>query len=98
MKKIYTVFSFLVLFLGATAQTTVNLQADKDNTIYSAFTGNSNGAGQYLFIGQNAASNNNSVQRALLRFNTSTIPAGSVVTSATLTIYTNMTAPNATGI
>lgn len=98
MKNIYFSLIILLLWQSSISQTTVVLTADKDNTIYSSFTGNSNGAGQYLFVGQNAAANNNSVQRALLHFNTATIPAGATITAATLTIYTNKTAPNATGI
>ncbi len=72
MRKIY-LFSILVfLAIGTNAQTTVVLTADRDNTIFSHSTSRSNGAGQYFFVGKNAGSNNNSVQRGLVYFNLAT--------------------------
>ena len=97
MNKIY----FFLFLLFASAQSfsqTLTVAADKDNTIYSAYPGNSNGSGAFLFAGQNGASNANSVQRALLHFNLSSIPAGSTITAATLTITVGKSGPVATGI
>jgi hypothetical protein len=98
MQKCYIIFLFLLLSRFGSAQTTVAIVAGKDNTIYSAFPTNSNGAGEYFFVGKNAAGNAGSVQRALLQFDVSTIPANAVITSAALTLYVNKSAPEATGI
>ncbi|GEO11814.1 DNRLRE domain-containing protein [Segetibacter aerophilus] len=98
MQKLYITLQLLLLFSFGNAQTTVSLGASKDNTIYSAFTGNSNGQGEYFFVGKNAVGNAGSVQRALLQFDLSTIPANATITSAILTVYVNKSAPTATGL
>ncbi|TDH20878.1 DNRLRE domain-containing protein [Segetibacter sp. 3557_3] len=98
MKKSYLTVLALIFSVAGFCQANVVLTADKDNTIFSAFTGNSNGAGEYLFVGRNAAANNNSVQRALVHFNLGTIPANAVISSATLTVYTNRSAGGATSV
>jgi hypothetical protein len=98
MKKNYLLFFLLLTFKISSSQTTVTISADKDNTIYSQYSGNSNGSGQYFFVGRNSSNNSNSVQRALLHFNLSGIPAGAVITSATVTLYVGKSAAAATGI
>jgi hypothetical protein len=62
---------------------TLNLAANHDNTIYSELTSNSNGAGSGIFVGANQQSN---VRRGLVSFDLSSIPAGSTITGATLTM------------
>ena len=64
------------------------LAADRDNSIFSDFTGNSNGAGD-LFAGRIV--NGPGVRRALMHFDLSTIPAGSQVTSSSLTLQVTKT-------
>jgi hypothetical protein len=98
MKKLYlSLVSTLSLFL-ANAQTTVSLTADRDNTMYSSSGATSNGTGEFLFVGQNAGTANNSVQRALVHFNTAAIPTNAVVTAATLTMVVTKSAAVATGV
>ena len=72
------------------ATTSVNLTASKDNTIY-AESENSNGAGAWFFAGATDNSNNGALRRALLAFNLSSIPAGSTVASASLTLKMDRT-------
>jgi hypothetical protein len=62
---------------------TLNVNANHDNTIYSELTSNSNGAGGGIFVGANQQS---SLRRGLVSFDLSSIPAGSVITGATLTM------------
>ena len=65
---------------------------DRDNTLYEeasqqegCFASTSNGAGQYLFSG---FTNSGEERRAVLRFDLSSIPPGSTVTAATVTLIT----------
>ena len=56
----------------------------KDNTLYESNDGSlSNGAGFYLFVGTTAG---NSVRRALLRFDLSSIQAGATIDSVRLVL------------
>lgn len=70
--------------LGAT----VALPALRDNTLYeSASGGLSNGAGNGMFAGRSSQSSN-SIRRGLVMFDVaSAVPAGSIITSATLTLH-----------
>ncbi len=72
------------------ATTSVNLTASKDNTIYQE-SENSNGAGAWFFAGATDNGNNGALRRALLAFNLSSIPAGSTVASAALTLKMDRT-------
>src|SRR5215207_2336042 len=89
MKKV--IIPALVFFFCSsyiTAQTTVNISAAADNTMYQSPSGNSNGAGQNVFSGTNGVS---SPRRGLIRFDVAAvIPAGAVITSATLTLNCNL--------
>ncbi len=73
--------------LAASADETT-LTPVADATIHSQDGHTASGAGQYLFVGR---INNTPVRRALLRFDTSTIPAGSTINSVSLTILMNRT-------
>jgi hypothetical protein len=55
----------------------------QDNTIYEEATGNSNGAGKYLFVVQTAEDNGipASLRRALVAFDLAVIPANAIVDS-----------------
>ncbi len=70
------------------AEASSTLVADRDNSIYSEFTGSSNGAGE-LFAGLIA--NSSGIRRALMHFDVSAVPAGSTVTSASLTMQVTKT-------
>lgn len=82
MKKLlFTGFACFTA-LAAMAQVTVNINPDRDNSIYSEST-NSNGLGM-LFSGQTCAAEN---RRALIHFDIAgNIPAGATVTAVTLTL------------
>jgi len=61
----------------------VTLTSSKDNTIYQQNQNNSSGVGEFMFAGE---LNNTFINRALLQFNLSSIPAGAIITGATLTL------------
>jgi spore coat protein A len=78
-----------VVWAAAASADVVTLGASKDNTIYSESGAESNGAGDYLFAG---ATKDGPLRRALLAFDVAgAIPAGSIVTAATLTLYMSRT-------
>ena len=66
----------------------VNLQATKDNTLYQSASGDlSNGAGEGVFVGRTAQSDEDSRRRAVIAFDvTSSIPAGATINSVSLTL------------
>lgn len=73
----------------------VQLAADRDNSIYSELTENSNGAGD-LFAGriQNSPT---SWRRALIHFDLAGIPAGATVASATVSLQVVKVGPPSSG-
>jgi len=69
-----------------------------DNTLYEREAGDlSNGAGPSLFFGRTGENAGNVLRRALLRFDLGTIPAGSVIVEARLSIEVDLAPPTATG-
>ena len=88
------ILSALLLFAGAStmanAQTTVYLTAEKDNTIYSDNTNNSNGLGVVFVVGKTSST----LRRGLIAFNLSGIAPGSTITSVTLTMVCTQAAAN----
>lgn len=90
MKYFLIIFSFFLLqsFSYSYGQTVVVLQALQDNTIYSYFTNNSNGAGDNFTAGTIV---NGSMRRALIRFGLSSIPAGATITAVSLQMRMNRT-------
>ncbi|MEM7054722.1 MAG: DNRLRE domain-containing protein, partial [Pseudomonadota bacterium] len=77
---------------------TITLSPDQDNTLYERDAGDlSNGAGSSLFFGQTGANANFVLRRALLRFDLSSIPPGSVIEQVELTINVDLVPQNATG-
>jgi len=79
----------VVLALSSSAYAdTVVISAAKDNTIYSESGALSDGQGLHLFAGKTS---NNNERRALIQFAVSTIPAGSTITSVTLTLRLDKT-------
>lgn len=78
----------LILFLAACCSVSahaaaVTLGADKDTSIFQNNVNNSLGGGPGFFAGTNA---NNSPRRALISFDLSSIPAGSIITDVQLTL------------
>ncbi len=94
MKKIYFLLLLVCLTNGINAQSPVTIVADRDNSIYSESGTASNGAGQHIFTGATAASN---LRRSLIHFNLSTIPAGSVITAVSISLYANKLPPASSG-
>ena len=89
------VIAAVLLFLPARADIVV-LTAVKDNTVYQTYSGsptNSNGKGEHIFAGRTG---DGYVRRALLAFDLTSIPSGSTITSATLTL--NMSRSKASGV
>jgi len=90
----FSVF-FPILLSASSAvltQTQVTIGSSKDNTLYENPAGTtSNGAGEHMFVGRtNQVSN--SIRRALFAFPiSSSIPAGSTITGATLTLSMSRT-------
>ena len=75
---------FLFAGAGSARADTVVLEPVADTTLYAEDGDGSNGTGAYLFVG---LTNDDFARRALLRFDLSSIPAGSTITSATLSLY-----------
>jgi uncharacterized repeat protein (TIGR01451 family) len=62
-----------------------------DNTLYQVSTADpsqqlSNGAGQFFYVGETNLGANNGIRRGAIKFDLSSLPAGSIITSATLTL------------
>jgi|GEM_PF-1197096 len=75
---------------------TMQIPSDKDNTLFESNTvALSSGAGIYFFVGRTAQMDN-SRRRGLLRFDLSTIPAGSIINDATLEITSSLNAASST--
>ena len=79
-----------VLPLGGAAANAdvVQLGASHDTTIYSESGAESNGAGDHVFAGR---TRDGLTRRALLRFDVSSIPAGSTIKGVTLTLHLSRT-------
>src|ERR687883_683812 len=73
---------------------TATIGAAKDNTIFQSNVNNSLGAGQAIFAG---ASGQSSPRRGLIQFDiASSIPAGSTITGAQLTLFLNQVGSGST--
>ena len=81
--------SFGIAAAGNAAAAIFELAPAKDNTIFEDLAGTSNGAGEYFFAGNNAGSE---ARRALLQFDLSGIPLGSIVTGVSLTLVVSQQA------
>ena len=89
LRTLSYLFAAIVPTLAAAAQTsTVQLLASQDNTLYEDVAGLlSNGAGQYLFVGQTGS---NSIRRALIKFNVAAvIPAMSRIVDVQLRLVSS---------
>lgn len=88
-----SLFGLLTFAQNARTAITVTLEPSADNTIYQDNPNNSNGLGGYFIAGNTSSS---SPRRALLRFDLSSIPAGSTVSSVSLQLTLNKTKAGAT--
>lgn len=69
----------------AASADSIVVPASADNTLYEdPLGGVSNGAGQFLFAGRTASA---LLRRGVVRFDVSSIPAGSTINAATLTLH-----------
>lgn len=96
----FSAFMLLALIAGPSAarsapSITVDLTSKKDNTLYEPPLGQvvSNGAGTHLFVGATAnPAPDGDIRRALLMFDVAgTVPAGSTITSAVMTLNMSKT-------
>jgi spore coat protein A len=72
---------------------TLVLPAQKDNILYESATGSiSNGAGRYLYTGNQTSGLR---RRTVIAFDVSAIPAGALIESASLRLYCNQSAGQA---
>ena len=92
-----------IAFLGlaffthsAMGQTTVDLSASKDNTLYQTNNGDtSNGVGVHFFSGKNGPTGGNKIRRGVIAFDLSSIPPGAIIQSVTMTLNLSKTAAGA---
>lgn len=78
------------VFAGAAHAQTITLAPIKDATLYSNADGFlANGSGEFNFIGRTASRGGGLPRRTMMEFDLSSIPAGSTITSATLTMHVN---------
>lgn len=87
----------LMPFVSSWSQTTIEIEASKDNTLIENAAGNlSNGSGDYLFAGK---SSKGVIKRALVYFDIAgNIPAGSTINSAALHMTMSKTTSSAQGV
>lgn len=87
MAKIF-LFSFLLalVYTAGITQTTVEFHPVKDNSMFSENNAASNGAGIEFFVGRTGTHAGLVNRRALLQFELASIPAGSVIESASLSV------------
>jgi hypothetical protein len=82
MKKLLLALSACYLILNVNAQVTINIEPDRDNSIYSE-SNNSGGDGP-LFSGETCTGNS---RRALIHFDVAgNLPVGATITAVTLTM------------
>ncbi|MCB1582299.1 MAG: DNRLRE domain-containing protein [Marinicella sp.] len=85
MKTIIITLLTFVMFNAAAIS--LEIPADKDNTLYETATGDlSNGAGDYFFAGRNNQAAGISIRRGLLHFDLTSIPAGAIINDVSLEI------------
>jgi FtsP/CotA-like multicopper oxidase with cupredoxin domain len=85
-----------MLSCGVAAGDTVILNPVADNGIWEAAEGGiSNGVGRHIFVGR---ADTGQARRALIRFDTSAIPVGSIINSVQLKVYMSRTTAPSTGV
>ena len=88
MKKTILLLLLAMLYGSASAQQTINIAPDRDNTLFESETGAlSNGSGAFFFVGRVEDRNNGLIRRGLLRFDiASEIPEGATIESVEQTL------------
>lgn len=91
-KNISILISAVFVFAACgsiSAQGTVDIPCDRDNTLYESATGAlSNGAGDHFFAGRTSQPPGTSIRRGLLRFDIdSNLPSGVVIVSVELIVF-----------
>ena len=88
--KLLPVLSAVLVCCGAVSlrAAAIALDASRDNTIYSEFTGNSNGQGPFVYAGRNA---NDNLRRALFSFDLNAIPSAVTITAVQLILSMDRT-------
>ncbi|MBC7773720.1 MAG: DNRLRE domain-containing protein, partial [Pyrinomonadaceae bacterium] len=81
--------------VGTATADTVTLVAAADNTMYQGSNTRSNGVGSHFFVGR---TDENRLRRGLLRFDLSSIPAGSTITNVSLRLWMSRTRGPATNV
>ena len=83
------VIASLVLVVSPTALADVlTLEPSADNTLYERPNGDrSNGSGVRMFAGRTEQDADEDLRRALIRFDVSSVPSGSVITSVSLQLH-----------
>jgi glucose/arabinose dehydrogenase len=74
--------------IQALSQVSLDLPANRDNTMFEEYPTRSNGKGAHLYAGQIAGSGGEFFRRALLRFDLSSIPVGVTLLSASVSLTT----------
>lgn len=91
-----TILTSALFTLGVTAAAygeVVTLNPYKDNTLFEdSIGGLSNGAGAYMFVGENRAGTS---RRGVLAFDLDVIPAGATIDSVTLRVHCSRTSSGA---
>lgn len=100
MKNLFVLLSAMrILFccVSLQAQTTININPVKDNTLYEQIDGNlSNGAGDHFFVGTTSLG---LIRRGLMQFDiASNVPAGAIILEATLTLSMDKTSSGSSDI
>ena len=100
MKKTILLLLLAMLYGSASAQQTINIAPDRDNTLFESETGAlSNGSGAFFFVGRVEDRNNGLIRRGLLRFDiASEIPEGATIESVELTLFMSRTQAGATDV
>lgn len=71
--------------IQALTSATVNLPANRDNTIYEGST-NSNAKGPHIYAGLTGAAGGETRRRAMIRFDLSAVPPGATLSSASVSL------------
>jgi hypothetical protein len=93
-------FALSGMIAAAATAATVDIQASKDATLYEDLTGSlANGAGEQFFAGKTNAGGGGKLRRGILAFDVAAaVPAGSIITGASLKLTLTKTISGATPV
>jgi hypothetical protein len=93
--RIFSCFCIVAVLQSSAFAATIVFTAVRDNTLYEDAQGDlSNGAGQFIFAGRTSSAAGFALRRALLAFDLSDIPPGSIITDVTLSLFLSRSSPN----